>query len=462
MLGMPVQVFPQGPPPPPPVPKAQLAPNNGTRSPSVTRKSPQPQSFEPPPMGCRPEIKIPPNPMAALRKVPQPKPKEVDWTEEYRKERSKSPMPPTVLAETHEDTQLEPTQAFNGVQQYNFPPADKVGSPINTMQTFLPRQTSFKESDNAVTDQNNNFASHNNGGALSSPQQRVFSPFASSPQPNLPKPLSPVKLNQLEENVPIYVRSSQRPISPKPLTPQFEQGKASPVSNFQRQPSVEQTPIYMRSARNVSASPVKQLNQSSFQPTATETENYPIYVRSFQKQPAAPATPPQKPISTAQSFASEPGRQYYQPNRPTNTVANNTQSMPLANQSMPPWMRRSNSKEVPEWANNVDDNNRTNEPQQNNTNNSTYPTTTQYGSNGSNAATQKVSQNALKSKLETSFNEEISLQERVIPIQFEQTPTKMPVSPGFTAQPYQSTPPQYNRVQPPPFAPAGKEITPCQ
>lgn len=47
-------------------------------------------------------------------------------------------------------------------------------------------------------------------------------------------------------------------------------------------------------------------------------------------------------------------------------------------------------------------------------------------------------------------------QERVVPIQFEQSPTKTPASPGFTAQPYQSTPPQYNRVQPPPFAPAGK------
>lgn len=47
-------------------------------------------------------------------------------------------------------------------------------------------------------------------------------------------------------------------------------------------------------------------------------------------------------------------------------------------------------------------------------------------------------------------------QERVVPIQFEQTPTKTPTSPGFTAQPYQNTPPQYNRVQPPPFAPSGK------
>lgn len=428
-LGLPVQVFPQGPPPPPPVPKPSQLNVNGNRSPSMTRKSPQPQSFEPPPIGFRPEIKIPTNPMAALKKVPPPKPKEVDWSEEFRRERSKSPMPPTAsVAPTHTYESQAPERApeFNNNNTYqnqhqnNKPTFDKVDSPINTMQSFLPRQTSFKENDNASADQNNNNYSSNNYGSnfgQNSPQQRVFSPFASSPQPNLPKPLSPVKLNasNLEENVPIYVRSSQRAPSPKPPTPQYEQGQSSPVSYSQRQPPLEQahaqTPIYTRSQRNVSASPV----QSTFQPNAnandSQAENYPIYVRSFQKQPApsppvSSQSPPvsapantQQPLSTAnQSYGKEPGRQFYQPNRPTTNTSNSAQ--------MPPWMRRTNSKELPEWASSAEELNRTtastptpaptppNYQQNNNyatnsnysTNSPTtqYPnnTATQYGNNG--------------------------------------------------------------------------------
>lgn len=395
MLGMPVQVFPQGPPAPPPAPKPnQLNVNNGNRSPSVTRKSPQPQSFEPPPFGFRPEIKIPSNPMANLRKVPQPKPKEANWCEEFRKERSVSPMPPSVAQEAtdhlSQETKFpEPAREFN-VQQSNTPTFDKVDSPINTVQSpFIGRQSSLKDSEN--TDQNNNFSSFGNAFNPNSPTQRVYSPFASSPQPNLPKPLSPVKLNQTnqEENVPIYVRSSQRATSPKPPTPsQFEQTQ-SPVSTFQKQSSLDQaqTPGYTRSTRNVSASPVKQLNQ----PSTNETENYPIYVRSFQKQqaPAPPTTPvqmqtPQQPLSTAQRFINEPGRQYQQPNR--TPIAQN-------NQQMPPWMRRSNSKDLPEWANPNDEFNRTTVPQPNqqtstftpNSNYATNNSTAQYGNNNSTA-----------------------------------------------------------------------------
>lgn len=98
-LGMPFQVFPTQPPQslnkinrtngfiPPPPPSNLPAPVTNN-----TRKSPTPQSFEPPPMGYRPEIKIPPNPMAALKKVGKPQEKNDFWVEEYKKERSKSPM----------------------------------------------------------------------------------------------------------------------------------------------------------------------------------------------------------------------------------------------------------------------------------------------------------------------------------------------------------------------------------
>lgn len=490
---MPVQVFPQGPPPPPPAPKPpQLNVANGNKSPSMQRKSPQPQSFEPPPMGCRPEIKIPPNPMANLRKVGTPKPKEVDWSEEFRKERSKSPMPSTPISQpTNQFSQYAPEpqlpDSFN-TQQYKNQTADKVDSPINTVQhSFLPRQASLKESDKTPIDQNNNFSNNNYVGNFNpnSPQQRVYSPFASSPQPNLPKPLSPVKLNQPEENVPIYVRSSQRATSPKPPTPQQEYGQtqSSPVSSFQRQPSLEQpqtqAPIYTRSQRNVTSSPVKQFNQTTFsQPNTNDsTENYPIYVRSFQKQQAPPVptqapaqvqTPvsAQQPLSTAQPFIGEPGRQYYQPNRPANSNAQG---------QMPPWMRRTNSKELPEWANNNDEFNRPTGPQTNQptaqptgtfSTNSNYPTNgpaTQYGSNNTSAGVLKVGFDIYNVYLACArkLKNQRFFQERVVPIQFEQSPTKTPASPGFTAQPFQSTPPQYNRVQPPPFAPTGKKSSDC-
>lgn len=94
---MPVQVFPTGPPqpppppavpPPPPPPKVQLATQNPTNG-NPAAKSPN--LFEPPPFGCRPEIKIPSNPMAALKPTPRIQPKDDFWVEEYRKERSKSP-----------------------------------------------------------------------------------------------------------------------------------------------------------------------------------------------------------------------------------------------------------------------------------------------------------------------------------------------------------------------------------
>lgn len=377
---MPVQVFPTGPPPPPPVPtKAQLAPN-GTRSPSVSRKSPGPQSFEPPPLGCRPEIKIPPNPMAALKKVPdsqKSKPKEDFWLEEYRKERSKSPMPDAPSSNQQQnaftngrnDVPLpEPVHQLN----YN-QPSSKVDSPVHFHVANLRRQPSQNDNNNSHPSSpdcnNNNVSSYNNVNSPNSPQHRIYSPFStSSPVPNLPKPLTPEKLNNQDENVPIYVRSFQRGASPKPTTPQPNQSSVQPQHQvrqspafLQEQPSLEQqyqqTPVYSRPSRNVTASPVVQN-----QPNQQQTENVPIYVRSFQKQPAPPSplAQQQQPLTTTnQVYNNEPGRQYYQPNRvispptqpPQQQQTSNNNNVPLASQQVPAWMRRQNSKELPEWAN---------------------------------------------------------------------------------------------------------------
>uniref|UniRef100_A0A1B0BJ64 Uncharacterized protein n=1 Tax=Glossina palpalis gambiensis TaxID=67801 RepID=A0A1B0BJ64_9MUSC len=113
-LGMPFQVLPpvqatsnitagkninggNAPAPPPPPPSSNLLATSSLgssfNSPNIARKSPTQQTqFEPPPIGFRPEIKIPPNPMAGLRKVPPPVERNNFWKDEYIKENSKSPM----------------------------------------------------------------------------------------------------------------------------------------------------------------------------------------------------------------------------------------------------------------------------------------------------------------------------------------------------------------------------------
>lgn len=422
-MGLPVQVFPSGPPPAPPAPsKAQLNVSNANRSPSLPRKSNQ--SFEPPPIGFRPEIKIPPNPMAALRKVPSPKEKNDYWVEEYKKERSKSPMvgqPDSNGQSTQNTSRNNGTecseQCPESVQDFNNysvtkPSVDKVDSPVPSnasSNTFSSSNNNNQTKvDSPLADQNNNFIypannsvnnyNYNNNSNTNtnnypnrnsnpnSPQQRINSPFTLSPQPNLPKPLSPMKMPP-DENVPIYVRSSQRATSEKPQAPQ------PPMNSLPRQSSLEQAqpPIYQRTHRNVTATPpVNQINQQN-----TQTENVPIYVRSFQKQQAPQPPKPaeqnaQKPYSTAQqSYNSEPGRQYYQPNHVTSPPVNDAQA-PLANQPLPPWMtRRANTKEIPDWANNVNNfasNNRTTMAPNNNSFQQPNSTTNQndYSMNGNN------------------------------------------------------------------------------
>lgn len=83
--GMPFQVLP---PPPPPKQQPSKPTQNGSGVPPPPR--PPPQNFEPPPMGMRPEIKIPPNPMANLRPAPKPQINDNFWLEEYLKEKTGS------------------------------------------------------------------------------------------------------------------------------------------------------------------------------------------------------------------------------------------------------------------------------------------------------------------------------------------------------------------------------------
>lgn len=132
-MGMPFQVFPTPPPPqiqhktngniPPPPPPSNLSAPSANNA----RKSPTPQSLDPPPMGFRPEIKIPTNPMAALKKVPRPQEKNDFWVEEYKKERSKSPMverndsPPQIQHVADSSTTETENERENSVQTESRP-----------------------------------------------------------------------------------------------------------------------------------------------------------------------------------------------------------------------------------------------------------------------------------------------------------------------------------------------------
>lgn len=223
-VGLPVQVFPTGPPPPPPVPtKSHLAP----QPPAAPRPSPvrSPQNFEPPPMGCRPEIKIPANPMAALRKVPKPEPKNDFWIEEYRTERSKSPMV------GNGNTSREQSTAPSGPEEANIPEPvrqyndNKSGDTTDGSKGYTenrksnPIQLPADSWNGSYSNENQNSFSPSlmNGNADSvnskpilSQQDRINSPFttSSSTPPNLPKPLSPIKSAQ-EPDTQYYVRQIQ-------------------------------------------------------------------------------------------------------------------------------------------------------------------------------------------------------------------------------------------------------------
>lgn len=109
--------------------------------------------------------------------------------------------------------------------------------------------------------------------------------------------------------------------------------------------------------------------------------------------------------------------------------------------------KRANGKEIPEWVNQNDNNYPQNGVNNANAyaNNNSYPNNN-YSNNNNNSS--QLSNQAPGG----------GHKERIVPIQFEQSPSKAPTSPGFSsAQPYQNTAPQYNRVQAPaPFSPQGK------
>lgn len=129
-MGMPFQVLP--PPPPPPMQQQQqkLSPpqSNGN-----ARKSPQ--SFEPPPMGYRPEIKIPENPMATLRKVARPQQRDDYWVQEFMQEKARDSLPEDTIRQQIASSPIIQQQQQQRQEYVPMPPSPKPATPVSVPST---------------------------------------------------------------------------------------------------------------------------------------------------------------------------------------------------------------------------------------------------------------------------------------------------------------------------------------
>ncbi|XP_039154320.1 protein piccolo isoform X5 [Drosophila simulans] len=252
-MGMPFQVLPppppppqpqsgkngtQGasaaPPPPPPQQPSTLAPPTGRLSapgsPATARKSPTPQRFEPPPLGFRPEIKIPPNPMAALRKVAPPVEKNTFWKDEYIKDRSKSPLP-------------EVAPAANG--GYSSTTADAVDGPRPSAASVESSYSPYTPTQQVPPVAKSPPVQYQQPSPPATPpqqqQQQSEQPPATRPEfRSVPMPTSPA--------VNVYTRQTDSPRSPfEPQQQQQQQPQRSTESPFrfaqqQQQQSPQQRP----------------------------------------------------------------------------------------------------------------------------------------------------------------------------------------------------------------------------
>lgn len=106
--------------------------------------------------------------------------------------------------------------------------------------------------------------------------------------------------------------------------------------------------------------------------------------------------------------------------------------------------KRRNSNDAPEWVNQNENN--INRP-------ASVATTNGYKSENTN----QNAQNHFAASNNMNAMNNSAAKERIVPIQFDQPTAKILTSPaGFTAQPYQNSPPQYNRVQAP-YSPTGMQ-----
>lgn len=272
-MGMPFQVFPTQPPPqpktnktngniPPPPPPSNLS----TPAANNSRRSLTPQSFDPPPMGFRPEIKIPTNPMAALKKVPKPQEKNDFWVEEYKKERSKSPMV------ERNDSPQPPQSVANG---------------------SLVETVSGKESTGQNEYQPNNEAFHANH-VTSSPVHKLSNGNSGNNEEKEDIEVvtgTSVLKNSDEVDQPVYKRSFETQSSPQHNIPQvFNNNVSTPVT-----PSPK---VFQNQYQSPSESPVAH-SPSNGVPSPSHTQA----VQISSNKPASNGVP-----SPAQSPAMQPSQ----------------------------------------------------------------------------------------------------------------------------------------------------------
>lgn len=262
----PVQVL------PPPMPQAKLKPHTESRSPSLSRKSPQ--VFEPPPLGCRPEIKIPPNPMASLRKVPSPKPKDDFWVEEYRKEQSRSPKPESVTnSETNSDVRPEvetasvTTEDSSGIVS-NMTDNESTSTPVQSESPLIksPRTPPISTKIESNLSNGTIIADQTDSGHLS--------PRPTETRYRTPSPVPLIQLRKEKEDLmPKYTLPAPRQFTKSPQPDRYE---PSP-------------PVYQQQYQQ-SATPTRTFNRMSPQPNIYESSNSapPMQSRARSPQPYVP------------------------------------------------------------------------------------------------------------------------------------------------------------------------------
>ncbi|EAA10227.4 AGAP008812-PA [Anopheles gambiae str. PEST] len=312
-------VFPTGPPapPPPPPPTAgRVLPSNGgnrsipppppppgpaqpTASSSDARKSPRPQSFEPPPMGMRPEIRIPPNPMAALRKAPRPQPKNDFWIEEYRREKQQDERPQQIPRPVPPSYSYTNRDLDDEVAKNTFNRTDEL-----TVRGDHPLAQHHHRSPSP-----SNLTVPHESGSRGSSSIKTPPVYGQSPVPaNLPPPITPTKVAGKEQTAGIKAAAAPPPPPPPPHASSSSSSHKDTAQSSGVSPSVS------------SASSPGSPNQS---PSSA------------------------KPTSTQRPAAQALGSLYIPPIH--EVFANSKQS--LLTQASPPWMssRHNSLKEQPEW-----------------------------------------------------------------------------------------------------------------
>ncbi|XP_055381920.1 uncharacterized protein LOC129612385 [Condylostylus longicornis] len=475
-VGMPVQVFPTGPPPPPPPQKSAGAPppppppGKNTLSPQQNgagaRKSPSPlQKFEPPPMGCRPEIKIPPNPMANLRKVPKPKEKNDFWIEEYRKEKSGSPMPMASgsVAESASQYNYNRTPSPSPMQQhqeqYRAPsPSRFVQQQHESPQSSTPyspmKSPGFSQQQSQPQQFNQNYSTT----PLKTPAINQLSLYDQDQQQNRGQsPLRSPGVQQTQQ----YDLNRESPIKSPAISQiqnQYQQQLARSSQSPQRTQIVPQvqgrveSPFHTPKEDNVnlqrSLSPVRVNSNTQSSPQQQHPTQYPYGRTSNVTSPTQKDQQEQQPLSKA----SQVGSLYIPPVAPENLAVNQQQSNNQGSlrKGPPPNRWVTPTKDVPDWARQNDTTKQQNTPSR-----QEQPIQQQYNSSVPSPSNKWPQQQQYQQPSHLQQNNPgLKLQmnnpplqtgtqpkEHIIPIQIERTPTSNPTTPGFPgSNPNSSTP----------------------